>query len=140
MFGMSNGRMPAGGELLHNLQGLEGYVKRLLSAAPSRATAESMADAVVERLTAMAEAIQNRAVRSGGEVTRYGDRATEVGRDSLAIFAKEVSANPLAAVGASLAVGLIIGIALYRSAGTPRRTDPARRVRRLRRIRKGSRE
>jgi len=141
MFGTSNDRrMPARGELQHYLRGLEGYVERLIKAPPSRAKAESLAETVAERLSAMAETIQGRAARAGSDVSRYGDRMMETGRDSLAIVAKEVSANPLAAVGAALGVGLIIGVALRRSANAPSRPAPARRTRRVRRIRKGSRK
>lgn len=137
MFGTSNGRMPARGELRHYLQGLEGYVERLINAPPGRARAESTAETVAERLSAMAQTIQDRAARAGSDASRYGDRAMEAGRDSLTIFAKEVSANPLAAVGAALGVGLIIGVALHRGTSAPKRATPARRVRR---VRKGTRK
>jgi len=132
----SDRRMPARGELQHYLRGLEGYVERLLKMPPNRAKAESLTDTAARRLSALAQALQDRAARAGGDVSRYGDRAMETGRHSLATLAKEVGANPLAAMGAALGLGLIIGFAVRRPAIAPKRPTLARRVRR---VRKGSR-
>lgn len=128
--------MPARGELQHYLSGLEGYVERLLKMPPGRAKAESSTDAVARRLSALAETLQDRAARAGSDVSRHGDRAMESGRHSLAILATKAGVTPLAAVGAALGVGLIIGFAVQQRAGAPERLTRARRARR---VRKGSR-
>ncbi len=134
MIGLSGDRrMPARGELQHYLRGLEGYVERLLKMPPARAA--SMTDTVARRLSALAETLQDRAARAGSDVSRYGDRAIESGRHSLAILAKEAGVTPLAAVGAALGVGLIIGVAVQRRARAAKRPTRARRARR---VRKGS--
>jgi ElaB/YqjD/DUF883 family membrane-anchored ribosome-binding protein len=104
---------------------------------PSRAAAESVTDTVARRLSALSETLQDRAARAGSDLSRYGDRVMESGRRSLAILAKEVGVTPLAAVGAALGVGLIIGFAVQRRANAPKRPTLARRVRR---VRKGSRK
>jgi ElaB/YqjD/DUF883 family membrane-anchored ribosome-binding protein len=144
MFEMSTDRRrpPRFGELQRYLGGLEGYVDRLIKTAPDRAKAKSLADTVAQRLSAMAETIEDGAARATDrardDVSRYADRAVASGRDSLAVLAKEISANPLVAVGAALGVGLVIGAALLRSAHAPGR-KPVRRTRAVRRVRKGSR-
>jgi len=137
MIGLSSDRrMPARAELQHYLRRLEGYVEKLLEMPPSRAKAESLTDTVAQRLSALAETLKDRAARAGSDVSRYGDRAMESGRHSVALLAREVGVTPLAAVGAALGLGLIIGFAVRRRASAAKRPTLARRARR---VRKGSR-
>jgi ElaB/YqjD/DUF883 family membrane-anchored ribosome-binding protein len=123
MFGMSDHRLPSRfDDLERYVRGLEGYVGHLSRSPVARRKVESFAEAAIERLTAAADAIRERATPTGEDVSRYGTRIADTGRNSFSLLAKEVSANPIAAVAAAMGIGLVIGVALHRRSITPKST------------------
>jgi ElaB/YqjD/DUF883 family membrane-anchored ribosome-binding protein len=122
-------RPPRAFEWQPYLRGLESALDRL-GRAPGPA-ADALATSIAARLSDIAERLQGHATRTGSEANRLGGRLAETGRDTVTLFSKEVSANPLAAVGAALGIGAIIGIALMRKPKHQARTA-------VRKSRKGS--
>ena len=94
---------------------------RFLESVPERMRTprtEALSDTIAEGLTNIAARLQQRAARTKRDANRLGGQLAEAGSDGLALFSKEVSANPMIAVGAALGVGMIVGLALI---GTTRR-------------------
>jgi hypothetical protein len=132
MFGLdADRRAPRAFELQPYLRGLESALDRLYRAPGASPRADALATSIAERLSDIAERLQGHANRTGREANRLGGRLALTGRDTVTLFSKEVSANPLAAVGAALGIGAIIGIALMRKPKHQTRTT-------VRKSRKGS--
>jgi ElaB/YqjD/DUF883 family membrane-anchored ribosome-binding protein len=98
-----------------------------------------VSDTIARRLTDIAERLQQRAVRTKSDANRLGGQLAEAGRDSVTLFSKEVSTNPMIAVGAALGVGMIVGMALIGATRRQRRAPEHRRRVPVRKSRRGSR-
>ena len=127
--------LPRGfGGLLSSLRFLESVPERLRT----RRT-EALSDTIAEGLAEIAGRLQQRAARTRSDANRLGGQLAEAGGDGLALFSKEVSANPIIAVGAALGVGMIVGMALIGTTRGQRSTPRTRRRVPVRKSRKGSR-
>jgi hypothetical protein len=128
MFGLDADRRPPGraAELQPYLRALEPMLERFRAGPASRA--DTLADSIAERLSDMAGRLQDYASRTGSQANRLGGQLADSGRGTAMLFSKEVSANPLVAVGAALALGAMIGIALMQWPRRPARA-PARKAR-----------
>jgi ElaB/YqjD/DUF883 family membrane-anchored ribosome-binding protein len=136
MFGLA-----ADHRLPHPAGGLLSYL-RSLESAPDRLRprqAETLSDTIAEGLTDIAERLQRRATRTGSEANRLGGQLAAAGRDTVTLFSKEVSTNPMIAVGAALGVGMIVGLALFGATRGQRRAPGRRRRVPARKSRRGSR-
>jgi hypothetical protein len=132
MFGLSSAHPPTRlDELQHALRTLETFVSRLKSAPAAKARPDVVASTIVERLADIAEQFRDGAMRAGSDASRLGRGLSESGRDSLSLVSREVSANPMVAVGAAVGIGVLIGMALLQS--LPTRSGP--RVRKVRKVR-----
>jgi hypothetical protein len=128
-------RLPhAVGGLLSYLRALESVPERLRT----RRT-DMLSDTIARRLIDIAERLQQRAVRTRSDANRLGGLLAEAGHDGVTLFSKEVSANPLIAVGAALGLGLIVGMALIGATRRQRRAPEHRRRVPVRTSRRGSR-
>ena len=133
MFGLdADRRAPTrAAELQPYLYALESLLEKFGGGRTVASRADTLADSVAERLSEIAGRMQSYASRTGSEANRLGGHLAGTGRDTVTFLSKEVSANPMAAIGAALAVGAVIGIALMRK--------PQRKTRApVRRARKGS--
>ena len=126
-------RPPRAFELQPYLRALESALDRLGRMPRATPAADALATSIAARLSDIAERLQGHATRTGRQANRLGGRLAETGRDTVTLFSKEVSANPLAALGAALGIGAIIGIALMRKPKHQSRTA-------VRKSRKGSSE
>jgi hypothetical protein len=131
MFGFSNARpLPSPlGELQRHLHAVEGFIDRLSRSSRGRVQAETLAGAMSERLSTVADRLRRRASSVPSDASRLGDHLSGSGRDALAVLAKEVSGNPLAAVGAAVAPGLVFGVALRRGPSALRHMPEPRKRR-----------
>lgn len=132
MFGFSEDiRTPASvSDLQHQLRAIESRLARLGRNGSGRA--EDMAESIVDRLGDVIERIRGGAARAGEEASRLGHRAASTGREGYSHLSREVSANPMIALGAAVGLGVIVGMTLLHSSKEqppprPRRTTKGTR-------------
>src|SRR5262245_34488580 len=127
--------------LLHAIGGLLSHL-RFLESVPARLRtqrAETLSDTIAERLTDIAERLQQRGAQTRSDANRVGGQLAEAGRDTVSLLSREVSTNPLIAVGAALGVGVIVGMALLGTTRSQRTTSGNRHRVPVRKSRRGAR-
>jgi hypothetical protein len=126
MFGYSEDmrRSASVSDLQHQLRAIESRLARLGRNGSGRA--EDLAESIVDRLGDVVERIRGGAMRAGDEASRLGHRAASTGREGISHLSREVSANPMIALGAAIGLGVIVGMTLLSSS----REQPQPRPRR----------